>query len=59
MIQYPHTIHLQPAYTNLGYREGMLPVSERLAREIVSLPLYPELSLDDVRGIAQVVNEFK
>jgi len=59
MIQYPHTIHLQPAYTNLGYREGSLPVSERLAREIVSLPLYPELSLDDVRGIAQAVNEFK
>lgn len=59
MIQYPHTIHLQPAYTNLGYREGRLPVSERLAREIVSLPLYPELSLDDVRGIAQAVNEFK
>ena len=59
MIQYPHTIHLQPAYANLGYREGMLPVSERLAREIVSLPLYPELSLDDVRGIAQAVNEFK
>jgi dTDP-4-amino-4,6-dideoxygalactose transaminase len=59
MIQYPHTIHLQPAYTNLGYREGSLPVSERLAREIVSLPLYPELAMDDVRGIAQVVNEFK
>ncbi len=59
MIQYPHTIHLQPAYTNLGYREGSLPVSERLAREIVSLPLYPELAMDDVRAIAQVVNEFK
>jgi dTDP-4-amino-4,6-dideoxygalactose transaminase len=59
MIQYPHTIHLQPAYANLGYREGSLPVSEHLAREIVSLPLYPELSLDDVRAIASVVNEFK
>jgi len=59
MIQYPHTIHLQPAYANLGYREGSLPVSERLAREIVSLPLYPELALDDVRMIANVVNEFK
>jgi dTDP-4-amino-4,6-dideoxygalactose transaminase len=59
MIQYPHTIHLQPAYANLGYRAGDLPESERLAREIVSLPLYPELSLDDVRMIANVVNEFK
>lgn len=59
MIQYPHTIHLQPAYVNLGYREGDLPESERLAREIVSLPLYPELAMDDVRAIAKVVNEFK
>ena len=58
-IQYPHTIHLQPAYANLGYREGSLPVSEKLAREILSLPLYPELSLDDVRAVAQAVNEFK
>jgi dTDP-4-amino-4,6-dideoxygalactose transaminase len=59
MIQYPHTIHLQPAYANLGYREGDLPEAERLAREIVSLPLYPELAMDEVRMIAQVVNEFK
>ncbi len=59
MIQYPHTIHLQPAYANLGYREGDLPEAERLAREIVSLPLYPELKMDEVRLIAQVVNEFK
>ena len=58
MIQYPHAIHLQPAYANLGYKEGSLPVSERLAREIVSLPLYPELSMDDVRMIASEVNQF-
>ena len=58
-IQYPHTIHLQPAYADLGYREGDFPVAEKLAREILSLPLYPELSLDDVRAVAQTVNEFK
>jgi dTDP-4-amino-4,6-dideoxygalactose transaminase len=58
-IQYPHTIHLQPAYANLGYRQGDLPVAEKLAREILSLPLYPELSLDDVRAVASAVNEFK
>ena len=57
-IQYPHTIHRQPAYANLGYREGSLPVSERLAHEILSLPLYPELPLDDVRAVAQAVNDF-
>jgi len=58
-IQYPHTIHRQPAYTNLGYREGSLPVAEKLAREILSLPLYPELSLDDVRAVANAVNDLK
>lgn len=57
-IQYPHPIHLQPAYANLGYRAGSLPVAERLAREILSLPLYPELGLDEVRTIVQAVNEF-
>ncbi|MBI3740379.1 MAG: DegT/DnrJ/EryC1/StrS family aminotransferase [Chloroflexi bacterium] len=58
-IQYPETIHLQPAYENLGYRRGDLPVAEKLAREILSLPLYPELSLDDVRAVADAVNQFK
>lgn len=55
-IQYPFPIHLQPAYQNLGYPAASLPVAERLAREILSLPLYPELSLDDVRGVADAVN---
>ncbi len=58
-IQYPETIHLQPAYANLGYRRGDLPVAEKLAREILSLPLYPELSLDDARAVVEAVNEFK
>lgn len=57
-IQYPLAIHQQAAYTNLGYRDAELPVASRLAREIVSLPLYPELSLDDVRAVANAVNEF-
>jgi len=57
-IHYPVPIHLQPAYANLGYRVGDFPVVEKLAGEILSLPLYPELSLDEVRVVAAVVNEF-
>jgi dTDP-4-amino-4,6-dideoxygalactose transaminase len=57
-IQYPFAIHQQAAYTNLGYRAGSFPVSEKLAREILSLPLYPELPLDDVRAVADAVNQF-
>lgn len=56
-IQYPTPIHLQAAYTNLAPRAA-LPVAEKLAREILSLPLYPELSLDDVRSVANAVREF-
>ncbi len=58
-IHYPYAIHEQAAYANLGYRKGDLPVAERLVREILSLPLYPELPLDDVRAAANAINEFK
>ncbi len=58
-IHYPFPIHLQPAYANMGYPAGTFPVSERLAREILSLPLYPELPLDEIRAITNAVNEFK
>jgi dTDP-4-amino-4,6-dideoxygalactose transaminase len=57
-IQYPFAIHQQAAYADLGYRDADLPVASRLAHEILSLPLYPELALDDVRAVANAVNEF-
>jgi dTDP-4-amino-4,6-dideoxygalactose transaminase len=56
-IQYPFAIHQQAAYTNLGYRDRDLPVASKLAREILSLPLYPELALEDVRAVANAVNQ--
>ncbi|MBN1521531.1 MAG: DegT/DnrJ/EryC1/StrS family aminotransferase, partial [Candidatus Aureabacteria bacterium] len=43
-IHYPVPIHLQKAYAYLGYRKGSFPVSERLSREVVSLPIYPEMT---------------
>jgi dTDP-4-amino-4,6-dideoxygalactose transaminase len=46
-IHYPVPVHLQPAYSGLGLREGAFPQSEALCRSIISLPLYPELSLSD------------
>lgn len=57
-IQYPTPIHLQPAYQHLA-PEGSLPVAEKLAREILSLPLYPELPLADVRSVADAIREFE
>jgi dTDP-4-amino-4,6-dideoxygalactose transaminase len=51
LIHYPVPVHRQPAYGHLGYAPGSLPVTERLTREILSLPLY--VGLDD-RGVDQV-----
>jgi aminotransferase EvaB len=46
-IHYPWPIHLMRGYAHLGYREGSLPVTERAAREIFSLPLYPSMTNQD------------
>lgn len=50
-IHYPVPVHLQKAYANLGYRAGDYPVTERLANEFLSLPIYPELRLDQVAEV--------
>jgi dTDP-4-amino-4,6-dideoxygalactose transaminase len=56
-IYYPLPLHLQPAFAYLGYRPGQLPEAERAAKEVLSLPAYPELSEAQqeivVRGIAE------
>jgi dTDP-4-amino-4,6-dideoxygalactose transaminase len=44
MIYYPHPLHLQPVYKSLGYREAQLPVAEQASYEVLSLPMFPELS---------------
>lgn len=56
-IHYPVAVHLQPAYSSLGHRRGSFPVSERCAAEFVSLPIYPELSPDQIDAVADAVLE--
>ena len=57
-IHYPIPIHLQPACRSLGVARGAMPVTERLAGEILSLPMHPFLPEDDVQYIADVVKRF-
>jgi dTDP-4-amino-4,6-dideoxygalactose transaminase len=54
-IHYPLPAHLQPAYAQYGDGPGSLPVTERLAHEVLSLPIYPELSDDSVDYVCQVL----
>jgi dTDP-4-amino-4,6-dideoxygalactose transaminase len=58
-IHYPRPVHLQPALAWLGSRAGDLPVSERLAREVLCLPLYAELDPADVARVAGEVEAFQ
>jgi dTDP-4-amino-4,6-dideoxygalactose transaminase len=56
-IHYPIPIHLQKAYRDLGYEKGAFPVSERLAREFISLPMFPELSDAQITVVASALKQ--
>jgi dTDP-4-amino-4,6-dideoxygalactose transaminase len=56
---YKYPLHLQKAYQHLGYREGDFPVTEKVMKEIISLPMYPELSADQVEYVAETVKSFE
>jgi dTDP-4-amino-4,6-dideoxygalactose transaminase len=55
IIYYPIPIHRQPAYAELGYGPGSLPVTERLCTEVLSLPIFPELSGEQQQRVIEVL----
>lgn len=57
-IHYPTPIHLQPACAAYGYRLGSLPVTERLATRIISLPMYPELTCEQLQLVVSSVKKY-
>jgi len=57
-VHYPVPLHLQPALAHLGYGEGSFPVTERLAGEILSLPMYPEMTDAQVERVASAVRRY-
>lgn len=57
-IYYPLSLHRQEAYASLGYGEGALPVSEQATQEVLSLPVHPDLTLDQVAYAAECVDAF-
>jgi dTDP-4-amino-4,6-dideoxygalactose transaminase len=56
-IHYPFPVHLLKAWSDLGYREGAFPQSEAAAREELSLPMYPELTREQVEQVCTAVQE--
>ena len=57
-IHYPIPLHLQRAYRHLGYKNGDFPVTERMAKEILSLPMFPQLQRDQQEEVVAKVLEF-
>lgn len=57
-IYYPLPLHLQPCFAYLGYKEGDFPVSERVAKTTLALPVYPELRRDDLEYVADQISKF-
>jgi len=57
-VHWPETPHLQPAYAYLGYARGSLPVTERLCGEVLSLPMFPEMTDEEVERVCSALREF-
>jgi dTDP-4-amino-4,6-dideoxygalactose transaminase len=57
-LHYPLPLHLQKCYANLGYKQGDFPVAEKAARECLSLPIYAELTDEQVKRVASVIRDF-
>ena len=56
-IHYPLPLHLQPAYASQGWRKGQFPVSEQLAEDIVSIPMYPELTVEQQQFVVDCIKK--
>jgi dTDP-4-amino-4,6-dideoxygalactose transaminase len=54
-VHYPIPVHLQPAYSDLGYATGDFPVAEAAAREVLSLPIFPEMTDAQVEVVASAL----
>ena len=57
-IYYPIPLHLQPCFAHLGYTPGRLPVSEQAAHEVISLPIYPELTTGQLDTVVDAIRGF-
>jgi dTDP-4-amino-4,6-dideoxygalactose transaminase len=57
MVYYPIPLHLQPVYQNLGYQQGQLSQVEQIARQVLSLPMFPDLSFEEQQQVAYCLKD--
>ena len=57
-LHYPLPVHLQKAYAHLGYKVGDFPVSETVAKRCLTLPMFPEMTDEQIDQVTEAVREF-
>ncbi|MGY0372980.1 DegT/DnrJ/EryC1/StrS family aminotransferase [Clostridium sp. JNZ J1-5] len=57
-IYYPMPLHLQKSFEYLGYKKGDFPVAERVSEKIIALPIYPEMTMDEVEYVCETIKNF-
>ena len=57
-VYYPKPLHLQKCFEHLGYKEGDFPVSERISKQILALPMHPDFTDDEVDYVCSVIRDF-
>jgi dTDP-4-amino-4,6-dideoxygalactose transaminase len=57
LIHYPIPLHLQEAYAELGYKQGDFPVAEAVASDVMSLPMFPHMTREQIEAVADAMKE--